>query len=114
VIEIDNGVLPLAALRDDRALGATVVRVIPREHRFVASRDTKVAQVRDLAGILEDVFTGNQVRGAVVRPDRYVAACLAWTSDADEADRLLRAIIELSNLDSRGVESATPFDLTIA
>jgi 3-(3-hydroxy-phenyl)propionate hydroxylase len=114
VIEIDNGVLPLAAFRDDRALGATLVRVIPREHRFVESRDTKVAQVRDIAGVLEHLFTGNQVRGVVVRPDRYVAACLARNSDADEADRLLRAIIELSNLDSPGVGSGTPFDLTIA
>jgi 3-(3-hydroxy-phenyl)propionate hydroxylase len=113
VIEIDNGTFPLAPSMNDRALGARLVRVIPREHRFVASRDSKVAQVRDVAGVLEGLFTVNRVRGAIVRPDRYVAACLALDSDANEADPLLQEIVRLSNLDSAGVESGQPFDLAI-
>ena len=114
VIELDDGALPLSAPRADRVLGARLVRVIPRDHRFVESRDASVPQVRDVAGVLGGLFARNQVRGAIIRPDRYVAACLARRSSADEADLLLREIVRSSNLASTTPASGKPFDLEIA
>lgn len=97
VVELDDGALPLASPGGERALGAALVRVIPRDHRFVAPRDPDVAQVRDCTGVLGGLFAGAQVRGVIVRPDRYVGACLPLAADAGEADRLLAEIVRLSN-----------------
>ena len=97
IVELDDGALPLAAPRDDRVLETRLVRAIPRDHRFVEERDAGIPQVRDVTGVLGGLFASNRVRGAIVRPDRYVAACLATGSGADEADRLLREIVRLSD-----------------
>jgi 3-(3-hydroxy-phenyl)propionate hydroxylase len=112
VIELDDGALPLAAPRDDRILEARLVRVIPRDHRFVEGRDASIPQVRDVAGVLGGLFARNQVRGAIIRPDRYVAACLSTRSDAGEAYRLLQEIVRLSNAAANSV-SGKRFDVEI-
>jgi 3-(3-hydroxy-phenyl)propionate hydroxylase len=111
VIELDDGVLPLATSRGDRALEARLVRVLPRDHRFVETRDASITRVRDLTGVLGGLFARNQVRGAIVRPDRYVAACLSARADAGEADRLLQEIVRLSNAASVSAASDQQFEV---
>ena len=98
VVELDDGVSPLAAPRGDHALEARLVRVIPRDHRFVEGRDAGAPQVRDVTGVLGGLFARDQLRGAIIRPDRYVAACVAAGSGAGEANRLLEEIVRLSNV----------------
>src|SRR5207244_10926342 len=77
VMEMDDGTHPVASPRDGNALGARFVRVIPRDQRFVAGAETGVEQVRDATGTLGRLFDQAGVRGVVLRPDRYVAGCLA-------------------------------------
>jgi hypothetical protein len=52
----NDGALPLAARSVNRLLGAQVVRVIPRDHRFVASANDDVERVRDLTGTIGKLF----------------------------------------------------------
>ena len=99
VLEFDDGAAPLALPAENRLLEARLVRVIPRDHRFLEARDTNVRQVRDVTGVLGSLFARNRVRGVIVRPDRYVAACIATQSGSDESDRLLREIARNSNMD---------------
>lgn len=113
-IELDDGALPLTPPRQDRVGGTRLVRVIPRDHRFVGSPAANVEQVRDVAGVLEKLFASNDLRGAIVRPDRYVAACLGHRSGADETDRMLDRLVALSNEGSRTSTPREPLDLTIA
>lgn len=113
-IELDDGTLPLAVPRGDRELGVRLVRVIPRDHRFVGSRDAGVPQVRDITGIVGELFARNAIRGTIARPDRYVAACLARRADADETDRLLHEIVRSSNTSSTTAGSGERFDLRLA
>jgi 3-(3-hydroxy-phenyl)propionate hydroxylase len=91
-IEWNDGVLPNAAPGESRPLDARVVQVIPRDQRFVASAEDGIGQVRDMTGAIAAVFECAAIRGVIVRPDRYVAACLARGSDAGECDRLLEAL----------------------
>jgi 3-(3-hydroxy-phenyl)propionate hydroxylase len=114
VVEFDDGALPLTPLRGNRLLSARVVRVIPRDHRFVDSPGADIEEVRDVSGALGALFARNDVRGAIVRPDRYVAACLARESGAAEADHMLQAIVRLSNSASRTTGSRERRDLAIA
>jgi 3-(3-hydroxy-phenyl)propionate hydroxylase len=92
VVEWNDGALPYAAPRDDRPLDARVVRVIPRDHRFVAPGEGGIEEVRDATGAIEAVLHRAGIRGVIVRPDRYVAACLGRTSGPAECDRLLQAL----------------------
>ena len=91
-IEWHDGALPDAAARRDRALDARVVQVIPRDHRFVPQGEGGIEQVRDMTGAIAGIFERAAIRGVIVRPDRYVAACLARESGAEECDRLLDAL----------------------
>jgi 3-(3-hydroxy-phenyl)propionate hydroxylase len=47
------------------------------------------SRIRDTSGTIRRVFDAAGVRGVVLRPDRYVAACLARDADRGEAARLL-------------------------
>ncbi len=114
VVEWDDGRLPLAPRRDERLLGAAAVRVIPRDHRFVPAADAGVQQVRDLTGTVAASLDDARVRGVVLRPDRYVAACLAGDAAADEADRALQELVRLSNSGTEAPQRTLPLDLAIA
>ena len=63
------------------------VRISPRD---LAAEP--VQQVRDHTGAIGALFERTNIRGVILRPDRYVAACLARGSDSREADRLLQAL----------------------
>jgi 3-(3-hydroxy-phenyl)propionate hydroxylase len=91
-VEWNDGVLPNAGARHDRLLDARVIQVVPRDHRFVPHADGAIEQVRDVMGGVEALFGRAAIRGVVVRPDRYVAACLGRASDGAECDRLLEAL----------------------
>jgi 3-(3-hydroxy-phenyl)propionate hydroxylase len=91
-IEWHDGSLPNAAPRPDRPLDARLVQVIPRDHRFIGQYVEGVEQVRDATGAIGAVFDRAGIRGVIVRPDRYVGACLDRTSGAAECDRLLETL----------------------
>jgi hypothetical protein len=91
-IEWDDGIVPGAAPDEGRALDARLVRVIPGDHRFVAAPADGVEQVRDVTGAIAATFERAGVRGVLLRPDRYVAACMARASDGGECDRLLETL----------------------
>ena len=93
-VEWNDGALPNAGVREDRPLDARVIHVIPRDHRFVPHAGGAIEEVRDATGSIEALFTRAGIRGVVVRPDRYVAACLGRASDGAECDRLLEALRE--------------------
>jgi 3-(3-hydroxy-phenyl)propionate hydroxylase len=116
VIEWDDGALPLAPRSANRLLGARVVRVIPRDHRFIANADDDVECVRDLTGTgtIGKLLDQAAARGVVLRPDRYVAACLARSSGAGEIDRVLESLVRLSASTERGDQQARALDLAIA
>jgi len=90
VVEWHDGVLANARC-GDRPLGARLIRVIPRDHRFVGGAGD-FDEVRDASGAIGSLFESAGIRGVVVRPDRYVAACLARDSDAGECDRMLASL----------------------
>jgi 3-(3-hydroxy-phenyl)propionate hydroxylase len=92
VVEWNDGALPNAQPRAGRPLDARLVQVIPRDHRFVGEAQEGIEQVRDMTGAIAAVFDRAAIRGAIVRPDRYVAACLGRRSGAGECDRLLEAL----------------------
>ncbi|HET9651287.1 MAG TPA: hypothetical protein VFP36_03820, partial [Usitatibacter sp.] len=54
-----------------------------------ARQDDGIEQVRDATGAIGALFEAAGIRGAVLRPDRYVAACFARESDGAECDRQL-------------------------
>jgi 3-(3-hydroxy-phenyl)propionate hydroxylase len=114
VVELDDGKLPLAAPRADRTLDAKTVRVIPHDHRFLPRDGIDVTQVRDVSGTIGQVFDRAAIRGVILRPDRYVACCLARASGAVEADRSLDALVRLSNSPSQATVSSQSLDLAIA
>jgi hypothetical protein len=114
VIEMDDGTHRIASHRDCTALDASLVRVIPRDHRFVASAETGVVQVRDVTGALGRLFDQVGVRGVVLRPDRYVAGCLAANARETEAKDLLESIVRLSKLTSEPARRQLPVELAIA
>ena len=91
-VEWHDGALPNAEPRVDRLLDARLVQVIPRDHRFVAQPEAGVEQVRDMTDAIGAVFGRAGIRGAILRPDRYVAACLDRASGGAECDRLLAAL----------------------
>ena len=94
VVEWHDGTLALASPGADRPLDARLVRVIPRDHRFVDTASDGVEQVRDATGAIAAAFERANIRGVVLRPDRYVAACLARDADGAECDRVLEALRE--------------------
>jgi 3-(3-hydroxy-phenyl)propionate hydroxylase len=114
IVELDDGKLPLAAARADRSLDAKALRIIPHDHRFLPRENRAVEQVRDVTGTIGKVFDRAQIRGVILRPDRYVACCLARASGADEADRSLDALVRLSNSPSQATVSSQSLDLAIA
>jgi len=114
VIEMDDGTHPVASPRDGNALGARFVRVIPRDQRFVAGAETGVEQVRDATGTLGRLFDQAGVRGVVLRPDRYVAGCLAVSARANEVDAVLESIVGLSKSTNESATGQLPVELAIA
>ncbi|HEX3099330.1 MAG TPA: hypothetical protein VHQ02_16530 [Usitatibacter sp.] len=54
--------------------------------------EADIERVRDATGAIGAVFDRAAIRGVIVRPDRYVAACLGRTSGPAECDRLLQAL----------------------
>jgi 3-(3-hydroxy-phenyl)propionate hydroxylase len=114
VLELDNGACPLTPPRSDRALSPTLIRVIPRDHRFVGSDKNDENQVRDVTGALGAMFEHADIRGVVVRPDRYVAAAMARSSSAAEADRLLEELVRLSKTPSQVAQVPEQRELAIA
>ena len=91
-IEWHDGVVANAPPREARALDARLVQVIPRDHRFVAAPARGIEQVRDASGAIAAAFAREGLRGVILRPDRYVAACMSRASDGAECDRLLEAL----------------------
>jgi 3-(3-hydroxy-phenyl)propionate hydroxylase len=114
VIEMDDGTHRLASHHDRTALDARLVRVIPRDQRFVASAETGAEQVRDVTGALGRLLDQAGVRGVVLRPDRYVAGCLPANAHESEADALLESIVRLSKSTSEPVPPQLPVELAIA
>ena len=114
LIEWDDGHLPLAPVREDRTLRPSVIRAIPRDHRFVGVQAPGSVRVRDVDGTLGALFERAGVRGVVVRPDRYVAAALGRRSNALESDRLLDALSRISHAGSAHSMPASPRALAIA
>jgi 3-(3-hydroxy-phenyl)propionate hydroxylase len=112
VVEIDDGMLPVAGVRGDRLLAAKTVRVIPDHHRFLPRKSDEAVQVRDVTGTIGRSFDHAGIRGVILRPDRYVAACLSRASDALEADRTLEDLVRLSS--SALQESTQPQNLDLA
>jgi len=98
VLEWDDGRHPVSEARENRVPGATMVRIIPRDHRFVGNAVAAAPgiEVRDVTGAIGAVFDRAAVRGVVLRPDRYVAASVSRESDAEEADRMLASLLRLS------------------
>ena len=101
VVELDDGKLPVAAQRPNRTLDASIIRVIPHDHRFLPREADEAIQVRDVSGTIGRLFDRAGIRGVILRPDRYVASCLARASDANEADRSLDALLSLSHSPSQ-------------
>jgi 3-(3-hydroxy-phenyl)propionate hydroxylase len=115
ILEWNDGVLPLAGPRAHRALGAKVIRVIPREHRFLPVEAMEgIEEVRDVAGTMGPLLEPAGLRGVVLRPDRYVAACLSRTSDAEEADRMLDTLVRSSHAVPATSARTERLDLAIA
>ena len=114
VLELDDGKLPLSASRTDGLLGAARVRIIPNDHRFLPQAAGDALQVRDVTGIVGQLFDHAGIRGVVLRPDRYVAVCLSRNSTADEADRCLELLVRLSNASSDSATQPQSLDLAIA
>ena len=92
LLELNDGVTPVAQPRHDRPLDARLVQVVPRDHRFVGTPLPGAEEVRDMTGKIGETFRKADVRGVLLRPDRYVAACLACDSDASGADALVEAL----------------------
>ena len=117
-VELDDGQLALAAPhQQQRTLDARTIRVIPRDHRFTGPAEDGVERVRDVTGTIGRRFEDAGLRGVILRPDRYVAACLARTSEAGEADRLLDELARISrapHATSTPTPAATPLDIAIA
>jgi 3-(3-hydroxy-phenyl)propionate hydroxylase len=107
IVELDDGLCPLAPPREDRPLPAALVRVIPRDQRFVAGAQTGTGQVRDASGAIERAFAQAGVRGVVLRPDRYVAAGIPRGAGADFADTVLESLGHLSRATSAGEAQPT-------
>jgi 3-(3-hydroxy-phenyl)propionate hydroxylase len=91
-LEWHDGSVPNAPPREARPLDARLVQVIPRDHRFVAAPPGGIEQVRDASGAVAAAFERDSVRGVILRPDRYVAACMPRAADGAECDRLLEAL----------------------
>jgi len=91
-LEWHDGSVPNAPPREARPLDARLVQVIPRDHRFVAAPPGGIEQVRDASGAIAAAFERGSVRGVILRPDRYVAACMSRAADGAECDRLLEAL----------------------
>lgn len=113
IIELDDGALPVAAPRADRVLDAVAIRVIPQDHRFLPRAAEGLTQVRDVTGTIGRLFAEVDVRGAILRPDRYVSSALAITADADEADRSLDTLVRLSSTSHPPASEPRPLDLAI-
>jgi hypothetical protein len=60
------------------------------------------------------MFEHADIRGVVVRPDRYVAAAMARSSSAAEADRLLEELVRLSKTPSQVAQVPEQRELAIA
>jgi 3-(3-hydroxy-phenyl)propionate hydroxylase len=75
IVSWSDGVAPEAVTRESLPK-PNVVHVIPRDHRFVGEAGPGVVEVRDASGAIGALFQAHGVRGVVLRPDRYVAACL--------------------------------------
>lgn len=114
VLELDDRKLPLSSPRTDRLLGAASVRIIPNDHRFLPQDAGDALQVRDVTGTIGQLFDHAGIRGVVLRPDRYVAACLSRNSTADEADRSLESLVRISNASSPSATEPQSLDLAIA
>jgi 3-(3-hydroxy-phenyl)propionate hydroxylase len=115
VLEIDDGVLPQSPVRLTTPLAAVIVRVVPRDHRFVADVTSDGAlRIHDASGEIGALLARVGVRGAVLRPDRYVAACLAHESDAGEAGRVLESLLRASNRAPTPLGNRRPLELASA
>ncbi len=115
VVEWDDGALPVAAPNGRRGLATALLRVIPRDHRFVGgNEDAGVERVRDAAGVIGALFEQAKVRGVVLRPDRYVAACLDRAADAGEADRMLDALVCAASNPAVPVPAGKRVELAVA
>jgi 3-(3-hydroxy-phenyl)propionate hydroxylase len=89
VIEWDDGGCELEPPAAERPLGAKSIRVIPADHRFARAALPHETLARDAQNVLGPLFAATQVAGVILRPDRYVAACLPRGAAPAEADRLL-------------------------
>ena len=114
-LELDDGHAALAS-PDTKRAGLQLIRVIPRDHRFTDTGTVVTGNlpcVRDVTGIIGKLFTGAALRGVILRPDRYVAACLSSASDAREVERAFVAMIDMTRTPAHPAPSQ-PLDLTLA
>ncbi len=94
--------LPSSAGRSpDRSLplGARSIEVLRKHERFVGEYGeppVRGHQVRDVSGVLGTVMDTAGVRAVIIRPDRYVAGCVASDAPAGEEHRLLQQLYDRS------------------
>ena len=67
---------------------------------FPRADDDGTPQVRDAENVIGPLFAKAGLRGVVLRPDRYVAACIAAGEGADAADARLDALVALADTSS--------------
>ena len=114
VVEWDDGVAPLATPHERGPLRVAWLRVIPHDHRFVEREgDAPCDELRDAANVLGPLFARAGIRGVVLRPDRYVAACIERTAGADAADACLDALVAASRRPSGVQRAASPQALAV-
>jgi len=93
------------------------IRVIRREERFVAANSAASSGgatcVRDVSGAIERTLSGSGVRAVVLRPDRYVAAGVAIDAAPGETDRVLQAVVALSQRGAPTGAQSAPVEIRV-
>ncbi len=96
LVERDDGRSALSPPGERRPMDVAIVRVMPRDHRFLPGQAQNPECVRDLTGVIGEVFAKAGVRGVLLRPDRYVAAALPDASGPEELDNLVAGLVTKS------------------
>ena len=93
------------------------IRVIRREERFVAANSAASSSgatcVRDVSGAIERTLSESGVRAVVLRPDRYVAAGVAIDAAPGETDRVLQAVVALSQRGAPTDAQSAPVEIRV-
>lgn len=86
-----------AGLVNETILNAKTVWVIPKEHRFVPVTEGAMNRIRDYTGRIEAVIRLINMRGVILRSDRYVAAAFCAPASCIEIDAILSELLNASD-----------------